>query len=100
MEQSNSFESIRIHIWVSGRVQGVGFRSFVQHSGVSLGITGWVRNVSSDTIEIVAEGSRLILNKFFEGIKRGPPSSRVDDIRLVWEPAGAEFQSFLVKHSI
>ena len=54
----------RLHIRVSGRVQGVGFRAFVQQSGSLFGLTGWVRNIGYDQVETLAEGSRTVLERF------------------------------------
>ena len=47
----------RVHVWVKGRVQNVGFRAHVQYSARQIGVTGWVRNVGYDTVEAVAEGN-------------------------------------------
>lgn len=91
---------IRIHIWVAGRVQGVGFRSFVQQSGVLFDLTGWVRNVGDDTVETVAEGSRDRLEKFAEAVKNGPRAGRVDEARIEWEKATGEFQNFSIKYGV
>jgi acylphosphatase len=89
----------RVHIRVTGRVQGVGFRAFVQHSGVKLGLTGWVRNVGDDTVETTAEGPRLRLEQFVEAVKTGPPAGRVNEARVEWEAARGEFKNFGVKFS-
>ena len=91
---------IRIHIWVTGRVQGVGFRAFVQQSGVLFNLTGWVRNVGYDTVETVAEGPRERLEKFAEAVKTGPRAGRVEEARIEWETARGEFQNFGVKYSM
>jgi acylphosphatase len=90
----------RIHIRVTGHVQGVGFRSFVQQSGVLFGLTGWVRNVGYSTVETVAEGPRDRLEKFAEAMKNGPRAGRVDEARIEWEKAKGEFQNFSVKYSV
>ena len=61
MDQKNNPESeiVRAHIWVKGRVQGVGFRAHVEYAARQIGgLTGWVRNVGYDTVEFVAEGER------------------------------------------
>ena len=83
-----------VHIWVSGRVQGVGFRAYVEHVASRLGLTGWVRNVGRDTVEAVAEGEHAVLEGFVEAVKKGPPSARVEDSRLEWSAATGEFQTF------
>ncbi len=71
-----SVEQVRVHLWVSGRVQGVGFRAFVASAAGRMGITGWVRNVGYDTVEALAEGSRLQVDQFVEMVNLGPRSSR------------------------
>ena len=92
-------EQLRIHVWVKGRVQGVGFRAFVQQSGVLFDLTGWVRNVGYDMVETVAEGPRERLEKFAQAVKTGPRVGRVDEARIEWESASGEFQNFGVKYS-
>ena len=87
----------RIHIWVNGRVQGVGFRAFVLQSGSLLGITGWVRNVGYEAVETVAEGPHEVLERFAELIKGGPRASRVDEARLDWETPTGAFKGFVVR---
>ena len=96
--ESKKVDPARLHIWVTGRVQGVGFRSFVQQSGVQFSLTGWVRNVGYDTVETVAEGSPQVLERFMEAVKTGPRAGRVDEVRIEWEAAQAEFSDFSVKY--
>jgi acylphosphatase len=100
MLEGNSLEHVRIHIWVTGRVQGVGFRAFVQQSGTALNLSGWVRNVGYNTVETVAEGTRECLKRFAETVKKGPHAGRVDEARIEWETASGEFQGFGVKYSL
>ncbi len=87
----------RVHIWVTGRVQGVGFRSFVQECGMRLGLTGWVRNVGYDEVEALAEGPRPLLENFFATLKTGPRAARVDQARIEWEKATGEYSDFSYK---
>ena len=94
-----SDEMKRVHIWVKGRVQGVGFRAFVQQNGVQIGVTGWVRNVGYDTVEAVAEGTDEQIKRFLGMIRRGPSISRVDESREEWEQVTGEFGVFGVKAS-
>ncbi len=89
----------RIHIWVSGRVQNVGFRAFVADQALRIGVNGWVRNVGWDTVEAVAEGSRPLVEKFVEAVKRGPSVARVDEHRLEEEPPTGEFARFEIRSS-
>ena len=92
-------ESVRVHVWVQGRVQAVGFRAFVQQSAFQIGVTGWVRNVGYNTVEAVAEGTKEQIEDFLQMIKRGPSVSRVDESREEWKQATGEFRSFGVKSS-
>ncbi|MBK7451331.1 MAG: acylphosphatase [Anaerolineales bacterium] len=99
--QPNPNEIIRAHIWVKGRVQGVGFRAHVEYHARKVGgITGWVRNVGYDTVEAVAEGSRENIERFLEKMKEGPRASRVDESRVEYEDVTGEFSEFGVKRSM
>ncbi len=90
----------RIHIWVTGRVQGVGFRAFVQEVGVRQGLTGWVRNVGYDGVETVAEGRPEELISFEKAVRTGPRAGRVDQVKVEWETAEGDFTNFHIKTSL
>ena len=92
-------DNVRVHVWVKGRVQAVGFRAFVQQNAVQIGVTGWVRNVGYDTVEAVAEGTRAQIDRFLEMVKRGPNVSRVDESHEEWEQVTGEFAAFQVRAS-
>ncbi len=94
-------EDVRAHIWVKGRVQGVGFRSHVEYSARRIGeLSGWVRNVGYDQVEAVAEGARPAVEQLIESMRTGPRGSRVDECTVEWEPATGEFESFGVRRSM
>jgi acylphosphatase len=94
-------ETVRAHIWVKGRVQGVGFRAYVEYSARRIGgLTGWVRNVGYDTVEATAEGERAAVDRLIEAMKQGPSSSRVDESRVEWETPAGEFMEFGVRRSL
>jgi len=94
-------ERIRAHVWVKGRVQGVGFRAHVEYRARQIGgLTGWVRNVGYDTVEAVAEGERDKVEQFIEMIKEGPRASRVAETKVEWEAPTGEFDRFGVKRSM
>lgn len=92
-------KSIRVHVWVQGRVQAVGFRAFVQQNALQIGVVGWVRNVGNDTVEAVAEGTQEQIDSFLQMVKRGPNVSRVDESREEWGQATGEFRTFGMKSS-
>jgi acylphosphatase len=87
----------RLHAQVIGRVQGVGFRAFVQRTAVSLDLNGWVRNRWDGSVEVVIEGDREVLQSLLAALWRGPRSSYVVEISTKWEPALNEFSGFSVR---
>jgi acylphosphatase len=92
---------VRAHVWVKGRVQGVGFRAHVEYCARQIGeLTGWVRNVGYDTVEAVAEGERQEVELFIAAMKQGPRASRVDESTVEWEDVTGEFREFGVKRSM
>lgn len=93
-------EKSRLHAIISGRVQAVGFRAFVEHKAASLGLTGWVRNRWAGTVEVVAEGDRPILDQFLAALRRGPGGAMVTQVEQEWQAATGEFRRFSVKSTI
>jgi acylphosphatase len=92
---------VRAHVWVKGRVQGVGFRAHVEYHARRIGgLTGWVRNVGYNTVEAIAEGTRVDLERLIEVMKDGPRGARVDESKVEWEKPTGEFDRFGVKRSI
>ncbi len=90
-------EKARLHAIVAGSVQGVGFRFFVQDSAVSLRLNGWVRNLWSGDVEVMAEGERPALEKLLVALRRGPRSAQVTSVKPEWGAYRGEFKSFHVK---
>lgn len=98
--QPDPAELVRAHVWVKGRVQGVGFRAHVEYYAGQIGVTGWVRNVGWDTVEAVAQGSRREVERFIESVKQGPRASRVDQAKVEWEEPREESPGFRVLRSM
>jgi acylphosphatase len=67
---------------VSGRVQGVGFRWFVEREAAQLGITGWVRNREDGRVEVMATGTREQLGTLHSKLRDGPRAARVDEVAV------------------
>ena len=65
---------------VSGRVQGVGFRFFVQEVALVEGLSGWVRNLEDGRVEAQVEGDQEAVERFERKIRRGPPAARIADV--------------------
>ena len=85
-----------LHAIVRGRVQGVYYRAFVSRNANSLGLTGYVRNLPDNCVEIAAEGEREQLQKFVEQLKQGPSGARVDDLKLSWTEHTGRYNGFSV----
>lgn len=69
------------HVTVSGKVQGVWFRDSTQKEAQTLGITGWIRNVPSGEVELVACAEEQVLNTFCrQWLWEGPPAAEVEEV--------------------
>lgn len=71
---------MRLHVFVSGRVQGVFFRDSTQKRALELGLAGWVRNLGDGRVEAVFEGPREAVETMARWCHRGPPTARVEDV--------------------
>jgi acylphosphatase len=67
-----------VRLTIHGRVQGVGFRAFVEHEAAQRGLEGWVRNRRDGSVETLIAGDELVLNDMIEVCGRGPAGARVD----------------------
>lgn len=85
---------VRVHIFVSGIVQGVFFRANTKSEADLLEIHGWVRNNSDGTVEIMAEGQKGNIEQFIQWCHEGPPGAVVKNVRLTWEKNQGDFKSF------
>ena len=68
------------HVMIRGRVQGVGYRAFVEYEASQRGIGGWVRNRRDGTVEVVLAGSEDAIAGVLEACRKGPWGARVDAI--------------------
>jgi len=85
----------RAHFVVEGRVQGVCYRMYSCEEAQRLGVTGWVRNKSDGTVEIVAEGEETALADFLAWCKHGPTHARVTGVEEKYSAATGEFDDFV-----
>jgi acylphosphatase len=67
-----------VRLTIHGRVQGVGFRAFVEHEAVRRGIEGWVRNRRDGSVETLITGEASLIDEMIEVFRRGPTGARVD----------------------
>jgi acylphosphatase len=84
-EASVAQTAARCHLYVRGRVQGVGFRVFALEQAQRWGVAGWARNLPDGRVEIVAEGDMSALEQFVAGVRRGPTGAGVQEVRVEWE---------------
>ena len=82
------------HVIVHGRVQGVGFRYFVQRAGSRLGLVGNVRNVHDGTVEIVVEGDGATIAEFLKEVERGPSLARVERVEVSTTKPTGRYSTF------
>ena len=87
----------RLRALISGRVQMVGFRAFAEVRAQRYAATGYVRNLPTGEVEIVAEGDRTLLEEFLADLRRGPRGARVDNVMVNWEAPRGEFSDFSVR---
>jgi acylphosphatase len=80
MEQANLE---KVHLFVSGQVQGVGFRYSTQRQAMILNLTGWVRNCPDWRVEIWAEGEKEALTSFLNWCGQGPTQAIVESVETV-----------------
>lgn len=73
-------DSVRCHILISGRVQGVGYRFFVLDEAEQLGLRGWVRNLPDGRVEAEVEGTEEIVDELVKRLKVGPRLSHVTNV--------------------
>jgi len=86
----------RVHVVVSGQVQGVGFRWFVRQNAKALGVHGWVRNRVDGCVEAEAEGSAEALAAFLAALREGPSRARVEHVTEQHEDGPARHQGFTI----
>jgi len=89
----------RFRALISGRVQMVGFRAFAEMRALRYGATGYVCNLPTGEVEVVAEGDHKLLEEFLQELRRGPRGARVDNVAVNWEPPRGEFRDFSVRYA-
>ena len=88
----------RIHIFVTGRVQGVFFRQSTRVIAIKNNVNGWVRNLDDGRVEIIAEGEKQNIDNLVTWCKTGPANSRVDEFELLNENFTGKFENFEVRY--
>lgn len=87
----------QVHCMVRGRVQGVFFRASAQREARRLGLTGWVKNTSDGSVEILVEGEDERVREFLQWAQKGPSAARVDRVETRWRSFTGEFTDFRIE---
>ena len=88
----------RVHLLISGRVQGVNYRWSALTEARRLKLTGWVRNLATEEVEAVAEGPKDALDEFIRWCHTGPRLARVSAVKTEWLKATGEWSEFRVTY--
>jgi acylphosphatase len=99
MNQTPATDVIRVHVLISGRVQGVGYRASTWDMAQLLKLNGWVRNLRDSRVEAVFEGPRAQIEEMLRWCHQGPPAAKVNAVETSYEtPEG--LQGFEVVSSL
>jgi len=89
----------RVHVVISGQVQGVWYRASTKEKAEELGLTGWVKNTTRGNVEAVFEGDESTVNEMIAWCWKGPLLAQVTDVKVTRQRFGGEFAGFVVLHS-
>ncbi|RLI15150.1 MAG: acylphosphatase [Candidatus Hecatellales archaeon] len=90
--------TVRAHVYVAGRVQGVFFRWYTRDEAEKLGVKGWVRNLPDGRVEAVFEGEKEAVERMIEFCRRGPPAAEVENVEVRWETPTGEHKGFKIRY--
>lgn len=88
----------RAHLLITGRVQGVYFRSYARSEAENLNLKGWVRNSVGGSVEIIVEGNKADIKKFIDWCHEGSPPSKVTRVQVEWQEYQGEFDRFSISY--
>ena len=88
----------RVHVFYSGRVQGVGFRVHAEEIAQSMDVVGWVKNLRDGRVELMAEAEEPTLKHFLDAIRQGPMKNFIIDAEVMWSPAANTFEDFSIRY--
>jgi len=88
-------ETVTRHLIITGRVQGVGYRFYMERKARELGVSGWVRNRRDGTVEAVIQGGRGAVETMTSWARRGPPSAVVAEVRVA--EASGDYPEFVTR---
>ncbi len=87
-----------VHVYYSGRVQGVGFRITAEETAHQFRVMGWVENLRDGRVELIAEGDELVLAQFLRAMRTGPMRNFIQDVEVTWGPPTNDFDHFEIRY--
>ena len=85
-------------VTVSGRVQGVWFRTSTKDTALSAGVRGYVRNLPDGRVEAIIQGQKVQVEPVIEFMRTGPPGALVREIEIEWREPERTYESFTVEY--
>jgi acylphosphatase len=98
-EMSAAGPNSAAEILIDGRVQGVGYRNFVQRKAAQFGLSGYVMNLKDGRVRVRVEGVRDAIERLVRDLGKGPPLARVDGVDVTWRPPTGRFTSFGIRYA-
>ncbi len=88
----------RVHVYYSGRVQGVGFRVTAEEAAEALDVVGWVKNLRDGRVELIAEADEGTLLRYLEAVRNGPMKNFIASVEVTWGTATNAFSEFSIRY--
>ena len=88
----------RVHVYYSGRVQGVGFRMTAEDAARQFGVVGWIKNLRDGRVELVAEADEATLERFLQTLRAGPMKNFIAQVDATWSHASETFAEFEIRY--
>lgn len=91
-------DSVRAHLLIEGRVQGVFYRASTCREARLLNINGWVKNCPDGRVEAIFEGKEKNVKKMIDWCYKGPPGAIVMDVKINWEKPEEKYEDFSIRY--
>ncbi len=98
LQDSRETATQRVHVFITGKVQGVFFRAETKKQALELGLKGWVRNLYDNRVEAVFEGSENDVGKMIVWCKKGPRFANVKGVEIAEEPPVNKLEDFEIRY--
>ena len=88
----------KVHVVISGQVQGVWFRASTRDKAQQLGLTGWVKNTAEGNVEAIFEGEEQQVQQMIDWCHHGPPQAQVYNVEVQKKPVSQSFEQFSIEY--